>query len=326
MDLVTELLSKLRTKGESFGRLDLGGAYSLAFPWEVGHFFIVTRGRCFLEFEDGGLSTLDQGDFVFLPSRRPFSVRSSAAPQSPRRFSEDEARVYRTTQRMVVGDGQGVTLLSGCFQMASPETHFLLDHLPPLLGLPGPEALPWGPTLVAVVAREIEDQGLGARVTLDRLAEVLLIQTLRHYFQEGCHAQGPSWIRALADPRIGRALEVVHTAPGHPWTVDELATEVGMSRSSFALRFKELVGCTPWDHLTRWRMTRAASLLAGAQPPKLEILASSLGYESESSFRKAFRKVLGVSPSQYREGESARLEAQGHPVLADDQPGLVVSS
>src|SRR6266478_3658773 len=110
----------------------------------------------------------------------------------------------------------------------------------------------------------------------------------------------PSWLRALTDPQIGEALRQMHAEPGRPWTVAGLARTVSMSRSAFADRFRELVGETPLDHLTRWRMVRAANMMRANRPMKLAAIASAVGYESESSFGKTFRRVMGISPGKYR--------------------------
>jgi len=302
MDLLTDVMAQLRTQGESYGCLDLAAPFAFRFPVEVGHFLIVTRGACFLEVEDGPLVTLTMGDFVFLPTYRPFVVKSSPDLQGSRPFTPTEADEYRRTERLIHQGGGGlpVTLLSGCFTFSAPESRLVIEHLPPVLLLPKSD-LPWDQTLVQLIAHEIAHQGAGFRLAVDRLSEVLFVHTLRDYFDHSCQDRGPSWIRALKDKQIGAALRKIHADPGHPWTVEELALTVAMSRSAFAAKFKAEVGVTPLEHLTRWRMARAARLLGDASPPKLESVAAQVGYQSESSFRKAFHKTMGVSPSHYRE-------------------------
>jgi transcriptional regulator GlxA family with amidase domain len=116
----------------------------------------------------------------------------------------------------------------------------------------------------------------------------------------------PNWLRALSDKQIGEALKLMHAEPSRTWTVVELARSVAMSRSAFAERFKELVGETPLDHLTQWRMVRAAGIMLSAKTKRFAEIASAVGYDSESSFGKAFRRVMGVSAGQYR--REKRLE------------------
>ena len=117
-------------------------------------------------------------------------------------------------------------------------------------------------------------------------------QNLSESYRRCCTSVG--WVaQALA-------LRLMHAEPGHPWTVPELASAVSMSRSAFAGRFKELVGTTPLDHLTEWRMVRAAGMMRQRRHLKLAAVADAVGYESESAFGKVFRRVMGLSPGQYR--------------------------
>jgi AraC-like DNA-binding protein len=106
------------------------------------------------------------------------------------------------------------------------------------------------------------------------------------------------WLFALADKQLSAALTCMHDDPGHPWTLQKLATRIGMSRSTFALRFKDTVGTSPMEYLTRWRMLLACDRLknSGDSIPRI---AASLGYESESAFGKAFKRVVGCSPRQH---------------------------
>jgi len=308
MDLLTDVMAQLRTEGRTYGCLDLTGPFAIRFPVEVGHFLIVTRGGCFLDVEGESPLTLTAGDFVFLPTYRPFAVKSSPDLKTPRPFSPAEADEYRRTERLSYDGGGGlpVSLLSGCFTFSAPESRLLTEHLPPALLLPRTD-LPWDQTIVQLIAHEIALRGPGFRMAIARLSEVLFVHAMRDYFERSCQDQGPSWIRALRDRQLGAALGQIHADPGHPWTVDELALTAAMSRSAFAAKFKAEVGVTPLEHLTRWRMARAARLLGEPHPPKVETIAAQVGYQSESSFRKAFHKAMGVSPSRYREKEA--LEA-----------------
>ena len=106
------------------------------------------------------------------------------------------------------------------------------------------------------------------------------------------------WLGALTDSQLSRALEAIHSDPGKPWSLESLASEASMSRSAFATRFKSLVGETPIDYLTRWRMQRAATLLESSNAPLKEVVASS-GYASQAAFRAMFKRWVGESPGSY---------------------------
>jgi transcriptional regulator GlxA family with amidase domain len=107
------------------------------------------------------------------------------------------------------------------------------------------------------------------------------------------------WLRAIFDPKIGAALKAMHERVENPWTVEALAMAAGMSRSAFALRFKELLGETPLEYLTNWRMYKATGFLQQGDKKLFEV-AKSVGYESDAAFSEAFKRVLGVAPREYR--------------------------
>jgi AraC-like DNA-binding protein len=133
---------------------------------------------------------------------------------------------------------------------------------------------------------------------LRRLTDILFIQIVRQWL-ETQSAETQSWLGALRDPQIGKALGLIHQAPQDAWTVATLATAVAMSRSAFAARFAQLVGEPPLQYLTRWRMSQATRLLGDQQLGLVEI-ANRVGYESEVTFSKAFKRQLGVAPGTWR--------------------------
>jgi len=123
------------------------------------------------------------------------------------------------------------------------------------------------------------------------------VQALRLHLTDAASA-GQGWLSALSDKHMSIAITSMHHDPGHGWTLQSLAERVGLSRSVFALRFRETVGSTPMEYLTRWRMVLATDRLKNSSEG-LGTIAQSLGYESESAFGKAFRRVMGCSPRQY---------------------------
>ena len=138
----------------------------------------------------------------------------------------------------------------------------------------------------------------------NRLAEVLFIQAIRAHIASGNESCKRGWLRAIFDPQIGAALTSIHNNVNSPWTVESLA-EAGMSRSAFAERFKGLVGQTPLEYVTEWRMQKAVQLLQ-QRDKKLVDVAQSIGYESDAAFSKAFKRVVGRTPGEYRRSSLAR--------------------
>src|SRR5260370_4555648 len=139
----------------------------------------------------------------------------------------------------------------------------------------------------------------GSEVMCNRLADILFIQCVRAHIAASSETCKSGLLRAIFDPKIGEALKAMHERVENPWTVETLAGAAGMSRSAFALRFKELLGETPLEYLTNWRMYKATWLLQ-QNGGKLFDVAKSVGYDSDAAFSKAFKRVLGVAPSEYR--------------------------
>jgi AraC-like DNA-binding protein len=147
------------------------------------------------------------------------------------------------------------------------------------------------------LASEMAEQAPGSEVVASRLAEVLFIQVLRTHIASGPE-RNKGWLRAVFDPQIGTALIAIHDRVNTPWTVESLADAAGMSRSAFAARFKELLGQTPLEYVTGWRMQKAMQLLE-QRDKKLIDVARSVGYESGAAFSKAFKRVVGANPGEY---------------------------
>ena len=147
--------------------------------------------------------------------------------------------------------------------------------------------------------QELTDPKPGSVLIAQQLAYVIFVQALRLHLDEG---RGVGWLFALSDKQVGAAIAAIHREPERRWTVAALAVEVGMSRSGFAARFRQLVGDGPIEYLTRWRMLLAGRSLARGEP--IGSIARSLGYESESAFSTAFKRVMGSTPRHH-----ARLAA-----------------
>lgn len=176
----------------------------------------------------------------------------------------------------------------------------LLEALPPMLHVPagsGP-ANSWMLGMLQHAAAESSAPRPGADAMLARLAELLFIEAIRSYIESRPATQG-GWFAGLRDPHVGRALALLHGAPGRPWTVDTLAGEVAVSRSVLAGRFSDLIGEPPMQYLARWRMALAAQALVNTAEPLVRV-AERVGYESESAFNRAFKREFGMPPAAWR--------------------------
>jgi AraC-like DNA-binding protein len=160
-----------------------------------------------------------------------------------------------------------------------------------------PEA-EWLQSTLRVIAAEAREPRAGGETVITRLADILVIQAIRHWIA-GDPAAQTGWLGALRDDKIGRAIALIHRDPTRHWTVASLAGAVSMSRSAFAARFTDMVGEPAMHYATRWKMHTAEMWLARSPAPLAE-LAKRLGYASEGAFSRAFKRVVGVSPGAAR--------------------------
>lgn len=189
----------------------------------------------------------------------------------------------------------GASLLIGAYTAPGDVGRRLLGALPPVLVVPAGSA----PCVdLDLLATEVCGEQPGQQVVLDRLLDLMLVWTLRAWFERE-DADPPAWYSALGDPVIGPVLHAIHDDPGHPWTVAGLARVAGVSRAAFARRFTALVGEPPLTYLTDWRMTIAADLLR-REGSSVGAVARRVGYADGVAFSSAFKRVRGVSPSAYR--------------------------
>jgi len=150
------------------------------------------------------------------------------------------------------------------------------------------------------VKAEASANQLAAETVITRLSEILFIQAVRTYMSTVGNGD-TGWFNALKDPQIGQALTLIQHQPEEPWTVESLACRVSLSRSAFSAKFKQLVGESPMQYITRVRLTKAAALLRRNSATLVEV-ATSIGYDSEVAFSKAFRRYFGIAPGAYRQG------------------------
>jgi len=188
----------------------------------------------------------------------------------------------------------GVDLVCATIDLGSRECNPVAMSLPDLLVVPLAEIETLGPTL-ELLMNEAFSEREGRQVALDRLFEYLLVQIIRHAVAANLVEAGI--LAAFADARLARAVVAMHEAPQRIWTLDDLAQIAGMSRTSFACRFRELTGTTPMEHLARWRMTLAQTLLMQGKPVKS--VATKVGYDSAAALTRAFGKLIGASPRNW---------------------------
>ncbi|MET9291081.1 AraC family transcriptional regulator [Streptomyces sp. NPDC003077] len=211
------------------------------------------------------------------------------------------------------GDGHdATTLIVGAYPVRGEISRRLLDALPVTLRVRG------GGTADPVLdhlAAEVAVDAPGQQVVLDRLLDWMLVCTLRDWFDRP-GGEPPTWWAAQRDPVIGEALRLLHAEPAAPWTVATLAARTGVSRSTLAKRFTDLVGEPPLTYLTRWRMTLAADLLVERDSATVADIARAVGYSDPFGFSAAFKRVRGTSPSAFRRAAITASPAAEWPIPA----------
>jgi AraC-like DNA-binding protein len=235
------------------------------------------------------------GDCFILPRGWPFRLASHLS-LTPVDFRE-AMKVPLNGRVATVNGGGDCFGVGGHFAFEGSQASVLLSVLPPIVHIQkesDKSAMRWS---LERMMEELRDPQPGSFLVAQHLAQMMLVQALRLYLAEGLRG-GVGWLFALADKQMCAAMTCMHENPAHSWTLQELAEHTGMSRSTFALKFKETVGSSPMEYLKRWRMLLAGDKLANSSE-QVSAIARSLGYESESAFSTAFKRVMGCSPRQY---------------------------
>lgn len=280
-------------------------AQSARSPFRFAHFGMISRGNCWLSVEGiPDALPLAGGDCFLLAPGSSYTLRDN--PRTPARSFCEVAPRERSQVMQYGGGGAPTTIVSGWFRFDPMSVKPLTRLLPSLILVRADQAQSLAlNTTLNLLASEMAEAAPGSELVVNRLADVLFIQCLRAHIashSEPCKKNG--WLRAVFDPQVGVALKSMHEKVEDPWTVESLAAACGMSRSAFAMRFKGLVGETPLEYLTSWRMQKATALLQKGDK-KLFAVAKSVGYDSDAAFSKAFKRIFGVAPRAYRRRASA---------------------
>jgi AraC-like DNA-binding protein len=269
-------------------------------------YHVVTAGRCFARIAGGEPIALQAGEVVVFTAGDPHIMSggptSSAGPTTAELL--DIAFAGQMPFHINFADGGAGTTKLVCGYLACDAHPFnpLLEALPPVIkaGDPSDGAIGWLGQFIKLALAEVSEKRPGGDTVLTKLSELMFIDVLRRYI-ETMPPHDTGWLASLRDPHIGKALALIHEQPAHPWTIDALAKQSGMSRTVFAERFAGLVGIPSMHYLAKWRMQVASELLMGSNA-NLARIAADIGYESEAAFSRAFKRMFGVPPSAWRLG------------------------
>jgi len=298
-DVLSLILLEARLESFVTCSFDLGGAWAIEFPRaDALRFKFITRGECWLTVEgDGQSHRLHAGDCFLVSPGRSFVLSKDKVVSDTEQAAE--LALANRDSRIIVYNGGGDTVSIGAvFRFHGQFSKMIFDSLPPVIHIPAhldqAFVLRWS---LDRFAAEFYGTGMGRALMMSNLAPIILLQTLRIYL--GSKNDKPSWLTALSHPKLSRAVEAIHTEYREKWTLETLAKVSGISRASFASKFKDFVGATPMEYLARWRMQVACDLLQHEGIGMSEV-ANRTGYESESSFSAAFNRIVGIRPGSYR--------------------------
>lgn len=311
-DPLTEMMRGLRLDGVDYGRCVMAEPWGVRFPAQsAARFHFIGVGRAFLQTPPGEWVELNAGDALLVP-RGAEHVLASGPGVSAGPIERFEVKPLCGNIFDVSCYGEGAKTLLFCGSM-----RFNLDGLHPLLAMM-PDVMraheliksePGIPHLLEAMVRECAADRVGSGAMLARLADVLAATVVRAWVERGC-GDATGWIAAVRDPQIGRVLAAIHLDPSRDWTVQALARIMGASRSGFAQRFAEIVGETPAHYVALVRMHQARQWLT-RDGIRIAVIARRLGYDSEASFSRAFKRVLGHAPSHFR------TKAQNEPTFSE---------
>lgn len=313
LDTLTEILLGLRLDGVEYGRCHLRAPWAVAFPAQrEARFHFVAQGSCWLKTDSSDWVQLNPGDAVLFP-RGSFHIMASS-PDLPTVDINSLARrevsdsIYLVNGECASGETADGTLepdMLFCGAM-----RFNLDPLHPLMAMM-PDLMrardlarrdPTVPVMLDAMEREIDLNRIGSCGILARLADVLAASIIRAWVECAC-SDSTGWIAAVRCPQIGKVIAAIHMQPESDWSVAKLADLMGASRSSFTDKFTRTLGETPAKYVARVKMFQARQWIA-QDGMRIATAANRLGYDSEASFSRAFKRIIGHSPSEERVTEA----------------------
>ncbi|PAJ85326.1 AraC family transcriptional regulator [Burkholderia ubonensis] len=301
MDPLSDVLSLLRMTKYHSATLSAGGHWALRFHEHDGiKFSAVVRGSHWLIVNGAKPIHLHEGDCFLLTRGQAFIVSSDAAPDEPQ---DPDAFVLCATEDELAWrcGGDEVLLVGARFSFVGAPANALVSILPPIVHVEkrAPEAAVLHYALERFTA-ELQGRRPGGARVMEHLANLMFVEVMRIHL-DAMQDNGVGWFYALSDEKLAPVIGAIHDSPARNWSVDELADLVRMSRSAFASRFKAIVGTPPMDYLMRWRMLIAADKLLNTDD-HIALIAFAVGYQSESAFSTAFKRVMKVPPRQYQRG------------------------
>jgi AraC-like DNA-binding protein len=314
MDPYSEILSALKLRGAIFFRGEFSAPWFINAPpspqlaaalglqgAHVVNFHLLSEGEARVEMPGGGTLALSAGEIVIFPhGDAHFLMSTDGACRVEDVAVATKVRAHDLSPLRCGGGGAPAKFVCGYMACDPFFCKSVVSGLPPVISvnIRSDTAGRWMESSLLHLLEEVSSNSVGSAAVLAKLSEALFIEALRKYASE-LPEQCKGWLAAARDPHIGRALVLLHSRMAHPWTIGDLAFEVGVSRSAFVDRFSQLLSMPPMTYLTRLRMHLAARALVSTAV-SIPALAAQVGYESEAAFNRAFSRELGMPPARYR--------------------------
>jgi AraC-like DNA-binding protein len=285
-------------------------------------YHVVTAGRCYAGLVGGEAIPLEAGEVVVFTSADPHIMSSNAGmraePPTADFFDMADAGRLPFHVNLVSGGSASAKLVCGYLACNSRPFNPLIGALPPMLkaGDPRRNDTGWLGQFIHFAVAEVADKRAGSESVLTKLSELMFIDVVRRYI-ETLSPQKTGWLAGLRDPTVSKALALIHARPSFSWTIEGLARQCGASRSVFAERFVQLLGVPPMQYLAQWRMQVASEMLDRGNV-NMAAIASEIGYESDAAFSRSFKRMMGVTPSAWRQGKRPALSEDGSQGQARD--------
>ncbi|WP_299177777.1 AraC family transcriptional regulator [uncultured Neptuniibacter sp.] len=297
-DALSEMLSWLRLKAEVYIHAEFQGCWAVDTSGSRRvPFHLVNSGKSWLHLKGESPRLLSAGDLVVFPRDEPHYLSSESEPPSPDLVARTVASIGEKKSGEITG------LTCGYFEFENKQHWPLLDSLPAAIVLELSDTSRQANTraLLHLLVAELVEAEPGFYQSVSYLTHTLFIHILRSQLARG---EQTGLLAALFHPQVGQALNLIHTQPERHWTLEMLARKIGMSRAGFAVEFKRLTGTTAMLYLSQWRMLQATELLRTSDLSVFAI-AERCGYQTEASFRKAFKNIVGQSPGVIRKHAGA---------------------
>jgi len=305
MDILSDIFETLGLKGTLYFRTDFSGNWGVVVPdfAEAARFHLVVQGVCHVRLNSGDTVCLRAGDMILIPQGC-----SHILSDTPDRVASPLETVIAETGYsgkgvFVAGEGDSAAstqMICGHFSFRQGAGHLLLNALPESITVTSATRAKevWLDEMLRLVSRWVFSERIGTDGTVIRLSEIVFFELLRLGLTD--NGSDSSVWNAFQDKNISQAINLIHEQPSAPWSVERLANEVGMSRSRFAEKFKELTGTAPMAYLADWRFQKALAMLGDTQS-SVQQIAIQTGYQSAAAFTRAFAGKFGYPPTEYRQ-------------------------